>query len=153
MPAPHPHHRFVKLSHDNPFSGWFDIASNIIWQIGVHSSQSQPTAVCKKILSAPAQRPRAATCRRSPIGACPARKFRRSGRFRRLGRAVPGQSTGHTLAAAIRPPSVRLGPHVRERGLPGADEARLRDLRREDVPKGGRFRYEEGVGARLHPGK
>ena len=28
-----------------------------------------------------------------------------------------------------------LGPHVRERGLPGVDEARLRDLRREAVPK------------------
>lgn len=46
-----------------------------------------------------------------------------------------------------------LGPHVRERGLPGADEARLRDLRREAIPKGGRLRREKGVGARLHPGK
>ena len=40
-----------------------------------------------------------------------------------------------------------------ERGLPGADEAGLRDLRREAVPKGGRLRREEGVGARIHPGK
>ena len=45
-----------------------------------------------------------------------------------------------------------LGPHVRERGLPGADEARLRDLRREAAPEGGRLRREEGVGARLHTG-
>lgn len=46
-----------------------------------------------------------------------------------------------------------LEPHVRERGLPGADEAGLRGLRREAVPKGGRLRREEGVGARLHPGE
>ena len=45
------------------------------------------------------------------------------------------------------------GAHVRERGLSGADEARLRDLRREAVPKGSRLRREEGVGARLHPGE
>ena len=43
--------------------------------------------------------------------------------------------------------------HVRERGLPGADEARLRDLRQEAVPKRGRLRREKGVGARLHPGE
>lgn len=37
-----------------------------------------------------------------------------------------------------------LGPHVRERGLPGVDEARLRDLRREAVPKGVDFIAKRG---------
>jgi hypothetical protein len=112
MPVPRPHHRFVKLPYDSPLSGWFDIGLNIIWQIGVHSPQSQPTAVCKKVLPALAQR--------------------------------SGQSTGDTLAAAIRSPFVRLESHVREHGLPGADGARLRDLRWKAVPKGGRLCCEEG---------
>lgn len=42
---------------------------------------------------------------------------------------------------------------IRRGGLPRADEVRLRDLRRKAVPKGGRLRREEVVGARLDPGE
>ena len=77
--------------------------------------------LARRTLSAPAQRPRAATCRRSSTGARPARKPRRSGRFRRLGRAtVPGRaSAGQPLR-----PRDRSGVCLRH----GLRSARLRGL-------------------------